>query len=626
MRKTVSDNCHTVTFGVSTGSGDLHFLGRVFETCRRFRNSVAGKVNRRIMRLFQDTEYRSLKAGLSLAKKSGDDDDHVPSTELNQIRRRLTEIRIAYGLKDEYQVMKDSTAIRNRFFRKDLLPSNVSQTLVSDVWKGAAKVLFSTGRRLSEKRPEQFLSIRGKNNSANIVFNPVSMTLTVCGRTFPVMAKDDAYMRRELSLIRGAYRFECEHGEACKGCIRYCTVVRRLVNDHGTVRWGYWLKVMVDGPSVGKDRPAPAAERSGSRTLAIDPSQQQMAYCDDEGNCGFFLLDRRDPATEGMRAKVNCQMDQSRRASNPERYNPDGTYRKGSVNAETGRKSDWNETDNYRDKRRRKRLLLQKQGDTRRCRTAEICNRIARDYALVKSEDADYAALSARSKEVRREKDGRYASKRWFGRTVARFAPASFLAMLKKKVTCAGGEFVGVNPWTLKASRYDPTDDSYTKHRLSERIYRLSDGTHVQRDLFAAYAILHSRKSEETDTKGRRKTVDLPDRDAMLGRMDEFVPSMQQTMDRYAALSRIQAVPSSIGTGAWTALRACSRASAPAGNGGCAMAGEAHQTQEATIPAPPSSGGGKGRENPFWTQGRKDSAESCQPFLQPEGWDRTPPL
>ena len=45
-------------------------------------------------------------------------------------------------------------------------------------------------------------------------------------------------------------------------------------------------------------------------------------------------------------------------------------------------------------------------------------------------------------------------------------------------------------PNDYKASQYDHTSDTYIKKSLSQRMYRLQDGTMVQRDLYSSF-LLH---------------------------------------------------------------------------------------------------------------------------------------
>ena len=550
--KVISDSCHVLTLAIWTNARDEALLGKYFSTGLAFRNSIVGNAMHRLMRLRQDKIYQELKTtlrNLPTEDKSG----------RKEIASRLTSIRSSYGLESEYGLEKDATLIKNGFFNTAYLPTHIAQSIMKDVWSGIEKMLFSNGRNLSIKREHEFLSLRGKCNETAIVFDPIAMSVRVGKLVLSVSGSLDDYQETDLAKMRASYLSEKSGNGALPGCIRFNKIVRRLVNDHGRIKWGYWLQVTADGPAPQSNRARKRAETklpiTPARTLAIDPSQTMMSCCTSDGDAFFLLLDGKNPKADAKSREVARRLDESRRASNPERYNTDGTYRKGSVNARTRKKSDWNVTSNYEAVRRRRRLLMQKQGETLRTRRNEMCNNLVSVYPIIKTEGMNYLALSVRSKRMTTGRNGKIRSKKRFGDTIRRFAPSLFLSTLKRKCEAAGGEYVEINPWTLRASQYDPTNDSCTKHKLSQRVFHLSDGTAVQRDLMSALNILCSRREKRKDgKKGKSILADVPDRELLLDSLAWFIPAMKAEMQRMVCRTKTQTVPSAIGTGAWTAL------------------------------------------------------------------------
>jgi hypothetical protein len=59
---------------------------------------------------------------------------------------------------------------------------------------------------------------------------------------------------------------------------------------------------------------------------------------------------------------------------------------------------------------------------------------------------------------------------------------------VKEVFESTGGSYTEV-PSDYRASQYDHTCDEYRKKKLSERIYRLDDGTAVQRDWYSSYLL-----------------------------------------------------------------------------------------------------------------------------------------
>ena len=58
--------------------------------------------------------------------------------------------------------------------------------------------------------------------------------------------------------------------------------------------------------------------------------------------------------------------------------------------------------------------------------------------------------------------------------------PSGFQTAVEQKFKISGGIYIEVSN-NYRASQYDHTVDDYIKKRLSERMYKLQDGTEVQR-------------------------------------------------------------------------------------------------------------------------------------------------
>lgn len=74
--------------------------------------------------------------------------------------------------------------------------------------------------------------------------------------------------------------------------------------------------------------------------------------------------------------------------------------------------------------------------------------------------------------------------KKRFGRSIKNRCPGYFQSQAKRKFRI----YVEV-PNDYKASQYDHTSDEYIKKSLSQRMYKLQDGTMVQRDLYSSFLL-----------------------------------------------------------------------------------------------------------------------------------------
>ena len=122
-------------------------------------------------------------------------------------------------------------------------------------------------------------------------------------------------------------------------------------------------------------------------------------------------------------------------------------------------------------------------------------------------EEMNFKGLQGRAKETKKDKNGRFARKKRFGKSIANRAPAMFIAILEQKSRSAGGELYKVNTRTFKASQFDHTSGEYKKKTLGQRWNHLKNGDKIQRDLYSAFLLMNSAPSlAETDVDRCIKT------------------------------------------------------------------------------------------------------------------------
>lgn len=205
--------------------------------------------------------------------------------------------------------------------------------------------------------------------------------------------------------------------------------------------------------------------------------------------------------------KIQKKMEHSKRATNPNKYNEDGTIKKKN-------KDKWVYSKRYCMLRNKlKTLYRQKSEYTTHSHRTQI-NEIVKDSLYFIIEDMNFNALKKNGKKKQVEtkdctneqnvnhkkepvttvdntdkqvksNDNKNRHKR-FGKTINDRSPAKFLKLLEEKVKQMNGEIVYVNPITYKGSQYNHDTDTYVKIPLSQR-EKIIDGEKVQRDLYSAF-------------------------------------------------------------------------------------------------------------------------------------------
>ncbi|MCD8339500.1 MAG: hypothetical protein LUC43_04790 [Burkholderiales bacterium] len=265
--------------------------------------------------------------------------------------------------------------------------------------------------------------------------------------------------------------------------------------------------------------------------MGVDPGVSTVAAVAEDA----VFLEELAPAVmefDKRIAKVQRQMEMSKRATNPENYNEDGTVRKGIKS--------WRFTNHYIGLRWELRDLFRRKSTYVERSHTELTNKMtaAADTFLI--EENNFAAMARRVKKTERSekesvvagKDGKkktihkFKRRKRLGRTVLNRAPAKFLAILLRKVEALGGAVQWIAPFKFRASQYRHDTDGYEKVPLSKRIKAIV-GYQVQRDLYSAFLIKHS------DPSGAR-----PDRLACVENFSRF----RELQDRKIALMKKEGI------------------------------------------------------------------------------------
>jgi transposase len=290
----------------------------------------------------------------------------------------------------------------------------------------------------------QFDSVEGKSNVSGIRWKNGAVH----------------WMGLELKAILDESDLVLRHGLTSP--VKYVRLVRRKFNQ--TVRW--FAQLVCEGFSYHKPQhtigSATVGLDIGPSTIAIvslptDSSQNRTAdlktFCD--------KLVRRNKYIR----RLQRQMDRSRRATNPDHYNPNGTAKKG--------KRRWHKSNRYKVVSARKSESERKQAAHRKSLHGQLANQTLAIGRTIKTEKLSYRAFQ-----------------KMFGRSVSFRAPGSFVSILRRKAANAGGLVYEFDPRPTRLSQ-TCVCGSIQKKPLSQRVHQCDCGVAVQRDIFSAYLACH---------------------------------------------------------------------------------------------------------------------------------------
>ena len=106
-----------------------------------------------------------------------------------------------------------------------------------------------------------------------------------------------------------------------------------------------------------------------------------------------------------------------------------------------------------------------------------------------------------RAKETTKNSKGKFNRKKRFGKSIKNRCPSAFQTAVERKFKVTGGTYIEV-PNNYRASQYDHTANDYIKKKLSDRLYKLKDGTEVQRDWYSSFLLYcYDSKTQDIDRK-----------------------------------------------------------------------------------------------------------------------------
>lgn len=431
---------------LNTSSWDERILYKRFYVAFLIKNRLVRYARKRLSSMRQDTEYRSLMKEYVSIKGLADKTSKRRRNELGEL---LSNIRRRYGL-SEYQ-FHEWVKIQQHRYRNDI-DSLTAQKIATFVWQSVETVLFRKGKSIHFQKLDRLSSIEGKNNISGIrLKNGRLHWLGLCIQ--PQIRKGDSYAR-----------------EALKHRIKYCRIVRKPMGN--TYHW--YLQLILEGNP-------PVKHTVINGRVGIDPGISIEAVFSENGCILTELAPERKDISHKIRT-LSRKMDRSRRATNSDNYNSDGTIRNG--------RKHWLKSNAYKIYQMRLKTLRRRNADCVRQSEEILANEILSHHGSdIITERMDYKGLQRKAKEDKiSSKTGKHRSRKRFGKSLSVHAPARFLSTIERKLAYYDKTINYVDTWKFRASQYDHTLGSFDKKKLSERS-KIVGGQLVQRDLYSAFLL-----------------------------------------------------------------------------------------------------------------------------------------
>ena len=296
-----------VEFSLKTEKYQEDILNKRFEIGRQIYNSLVNITQKRYREMIKTKKYRNLFSSITGNKKSD-----------KKIWKQINDIRKQYDM-SEYSFHKDVKKIQKHF--KDNTDSFTAQKIATTLWKSYDKLFYGNGNKIHYKRYGELNSLEGKSNLTGICFK--DDTIIWNRLEIPVVVDYDNY-----------YEYQAIQSKIC-----YNRIIRRYVRN----KYKYYVQIVFKGnPPVKVDTETGEIKHYiGDGDVGIDIGTSTIAFSS-QSDVKILELADKVQDTENQKQKLQRKMDRSRRATNPENYNEDGTIKK-----QGNKKAIWRKSNHY---------------------------------------------------------------------------------------------------------------------------------------------------------------------------------------------------------------------------------------------------------------------------------------
>ncbi|PAE87660.1 transposase [Shouchella clausii] len=446
---------YTIEFPLRIPLWQQHRLEKRFKIARIIYNSCLGEALKRHKAVKAVKEYRLLLKKPNSSKRN----------------KQLADIRLAYGF-TEYALQKFVKSIQHKF--KEHIGSHEAKKLANRAFQSVEKLHYGKAKKVHFKSVHDDISVENDSNDYGLRYKDGCITWGnkptkknpkpknwLC---MPIEPKPkDEYA--QLALLDKT---------------KYVRILKREIR--GKTR--YFVQLIQEGyPPTKQNRKISNDETKrvgldiGTSTIAI-ASKDKVELRELAPAC---TVDERE-----LRL-IQRKMDRSKRATNPNNFNEDGTIKKGKLT--------WSYSNKYKKLRLKQKELYRKISIQRKISHEKLANDILALGSDVRVETMRFQSLQKRAKHTTRNKrNGKINRKKRFGKSIANRAPAMLLTIIDRKLGYQGRSIRKIDTYATKASQFNHLNGQYEKKQLSDR-WNDIEGMRIQRDLYSAFLIGNTKET-----------------------------------------------------------------------------------------------------------------------------------
>ncbi len=487
---------HVLVLEAQIKENDKRKLFHIANDLRVYGNHLTNIAQKRLSQLFRTKAYReTLKQYHSAMSALSSLDEGTP--KYNEVKKKA---KSAAGVLEKLQAEYKLTFEDLRHDMAEISKGSKIKAVfllseAENVWAAVQSVLYRDGKHLNYAKRGELPLIRAKQIERGITLsfdNGSAQCKMGVNDTFTlIVKKNDSFAKNELACIEAFVSDPSTEKKAVaifsetgipQNTYRPCFVALKCVTIRGRLR--VYAHITVEGDPVPKyTKSGDLKHPCGKGLVGVDLGPQSVAAVSDTSVILENLAERNSKSTKRHERKERLllrALDRSRRENNKDRYNEDGTVKKGI-------RKPWKKSKQYRKKEASLKELRRKNALSRKYANNELANRIRAMGDDVTIEKSNVKALQKKAKPSAPEQGKKQKRRKRFGHSILHRCPGQLYAQLHSKF--GDGHFHVVDNM-YRASQYDHKSNTYNKKKLSQRWHSFDDGTKVQRDIYSAFLLL----------------------------------------------------------------------------------------------------------------------------------------
>lgn len=460
---------YVLTLKLQTNDRDIAILNKRFEICRKLYNSILGIATKRLDTLTERKCYRQLRKELAEVNKqyhNCKDKKKVKGIEKDrkakykELQTMLQEFSLS-----EFSLINDMTSLYKKFNKN--IDNKTAQALAKTAWKSIEKLIYGEAKKVNFKGYNNGLkSVEGLWNASGITYRDGIIKWNKLN--IPVIIKqNDTYAQK-----------------AIQDKIKYCRIVKKEINGKDR----FYIQLVLEGiPPMKINKDGEIKNSVGVGNVGIDIGTRTIAISS-QYDVKLLELAPRVQNIERELKLIQRKMDRSKRATSPNKYNDNGTIKKGN-------RDKWIFSNKYLKLSLIRKELYRKQSVYRKQDHETMANYIIGLGDRIFVETMNFKGLQKKAKNTTVNKNGKINKKKRFGKSLANKAPAMLIEIINRKLKYDNLTINKINTQKVKASQYNHFNDEYNKKQLKDR---WNNDIEIQRDMYSAFLIMNVNNDLES--------------------------------------------------------------------------------------------------------------------------------